>query len=176
VLSEVGEILKSAPEELAGKAKKIVESMRSLEKKLETLRVKETSSGIQTYLSGAKSVGGVKVIAIVCDGVSPGGLRQIADELKAKIGSGIVILGTVSGGGVHLLGGVTDDLVQQGWHAGELIKKTASIVGGSGGGRADFAQAGGKNTDRLKDAIESVPGIIKEQAKKRKNNGQDIGA
>ena len=167
VLSEMGEILKSAPEELADRAKKLVESMRSLEKKLETLRVKEASSGIQTYLSGAKSVCGVKVIAIVCDGVSPGGLRQIADELKAKIGSGIVILGTVSGGGVHLLGGVTDDLVKQGWHAGELIKKTALIVGGSGGGRADFAQAGGKNADRLRDAIESVPGIIKEHAKKR---------
>jgi alanyl-tRNA synthetase len=142
---------------------KLLETTRTLQKKLEALRVEEAVSGIEDYLSQAKTVGGIKVFARIQEGLSRDGLRQLVDELKAKMKSGIVVLGAVSNGKVCLLTGITNDLVKQGWHAGKLVKEMASIVEGSGGGRADFAQAGGKNVHRLKEAIEAVPEIIKDR-------------
>lgn len=161
VLSEIGDMLRADISDLPGRVENIQQSTRLLEKKLETLQVKEVISGVEDYLSHAKEIRGVKVIARIEDGLSAGSLRQLTDVLKKKMKSGIVVLGTAADGKVLLNTGVTDDLTKQGWHAGKLIKEVASIVGGSGGGRADFAQAGGKNVHRLKDAMESVPEIIK---------------
>ncbi len=162
-LTELSQLLKTTPADVVTRVEKLLETTRTLQKKLEALRVEEAVSGIEDYLSQAKTVGGIKVFARIQEGLSRDGLRQLVDELKAKMESGIVVLGAVSNGKACLLTGVTNDLVKQGWHAGKLVKEMASIIEGSGGGRADFAQAGGKNVHRLKEAIEAVPEIIKKQ-------------
>jgi alanyl-tRNA synthetase len=167
-LSELSQILKATPADVVIRVKKLLETTRTLQKKLEALRVEEAVSGIENYLSQARTVNGIKVFASVQERLSRDGLRQLVDELKAKMESGIVVLGTVSDGKVCLLTGVTKDLVKQGWNAGKLVKEIASIVEGSGGGRADFAQAGGKNVHRLKEAIEAVPEIIKGRAQSKR--------
>lgn len=162
-LSELSQLLKTTPADVVTRVEGLLETTRALQKKLEAMRVKEAVSGIEDYVSQARTVGGIKVFAHIQESLSRDGLRQLVDELKAKMESGIVVLGAGFDGKVCLLTGVTNDLVKQGWHAGKLIKEIASIVEGSGGGKAGFAQAGGKNMNRLKEAIEAVPKIIKKQ-------------
>jgi alanyl-tRNA synthetase len=88
-------------------------------------------------------------------------LRTMADELKNKLGSGVIILGAVNGEKVNLIAAVTKDLTSKGLHAGKLVKAAAEICGGGGGGRPDMAQAGGKNPDKLAEALTSAEEWVK---------------
>jgi alanyl-tRNA synthetase len=169
-LSELSQLLKTTPADVVPRVEKLLQTTRALQSKLEAMRVKEAVSGIEDYVSQARTVGSIKVFSRIQEGLSRDGLRQLVDELKAKMESGIVVLGAESDGKVCLLAGVTNDLVKQGWHAGKLIKEIASIVEGSGGGKAGFAQAGGKNMNRLKEAIEAVPEIIKKSYQQTSSN------
>lgn len=161
VLSGLEETLRTPPVDLPERVSKLVKNLRGLERKVETLQVEKVISKVGEFISDAELVGGVKVVTFVGKGLSKDGLRKLTDVLKAKLGSGIAVLGTVTDGKVLLCAGVTDDLVKKGLHAGKLVKEVAGIVGGSGGGRADFAQAGGKNASRLKDAIKAVPEMVR---------------
>jgi alanyl-tRNA synthetase len=97
------------------------------------------------------------------DGLSSEAMRSLCDDLRARLGSGIVVLGTVREGSVQFVGAVSKDLVEKGYHAGNLIREVAKIAGGGGGGRADFAQAGGKNPERLDEALAKAKDIIAAQ-------------
>jgi alanyl-tRNA synthetase len=107
----------------------------------------------------ARTIKGVKVISAEIDGVDREGMRQLVDTLRQKMGSGVVVLGTVQDGKVALLAGVTKDLTSK-LHAGKVIQAVAKQVGGSGGGRADLAEAGGKDTTALKNALDSIPALL----------------
>jgi alanyl-tRNA synthetase len=87
-------------------------------------------------------------------------LRSMADELKNQLQSVIVVLASVEDGKVHLVAGVTKDLIQKGFHAGKLVKEVATICGGGGGGRPDMAQAGGKHPEKVRDALAAVSDLI----------------
>ncbi|NIC05084.1 alanine--tRNA ligase [Billgrantia bachuensis] len=163
-LVRIGERLKAKPEQVEERVESLVERNRSLEKELERLKAKLASAAGSDMLNQAREVGGVKVLATRLEGVSAKELRGVLDQLKNKLGSGIVVLGVTDGeaGKVSLIAGVTDDLTAR-VKAGELVNHVASQVGGKGGGRPDMAQAGGSDIAALPAALESVPAWVEQQ-------------
>ncbi|MFY0989434.1 alanine--tRNA ligase [Halomonas sp. C05BenzN] len=157
-LNRIGERLKASPEQAEERVESLLERNRGLEKELERLKAKLASAAGSDMLSQAREVNGVKVLSTRLEGVSGKELRGMLDQLKNKLGSGIVVLGVAdaSAGKVSLIAGVTDDLTGR-VKAGELVNHVASQVGGKGGGRPDMAQAGGNDVAALPGALESVP-------------------
>ncbi|RTR03463.1 alanine--tRNA ligase [Halomonas nitroreducens] len=157
-VGHIAERLKAKPEQLEERVDALVERNRGLEKELERLKGKLASAAGNDMLGEAREIKGVKVLAKRLDGVSGKELRGMLDQLKNKLGSGIVVLGVAdeSAGKVSLIAGVTDDLTAR-VKAGELVNHVASQVGGKGGGRPDMAQAGGSDVAALPGALESVP-------------------
>lgn len=108
-------------------------------------------------------VKGVKLIAAKVDDVDMNGLRDLGDQLKEKLGEGVIVLASAAGGKVSLVAMATDEAVKKGAHAGNLIKGIAGLVGGGGGGRPNMAQAGGKNPDGIDAAIAKVSEVLESQ-------------
>ncbi|TFH88406.1 alanine--tRNA ligase [Billgrantia azerbaijanica] len=157
-LARIGERLKAKPEQVEERVASLAERNRSLEKELERLKAKLASAAGSDMLAQAREVAGIKVLATQLEGVSGKELRGVLDQLKNKLGSGIIVLGVgdASAGKVSLIAGVTDDLTAR-VKAGELVNHVAAQVGGKGGGRPDMAQAGGSDVAALPAALESVP-------------------
>jgi alanyl-tRNA synthetase len=154
--------LKASPEQLGERIEQLLGRSRELEKELERLKGKLASAAGSDLASQAVEVGGVKLIATKLDGIDPNSLRDTVDQLKNKIGSGVIVLGTASEGGVRLVAGVTKDLTGK-VKAGELVNHVATQVGGKGGGRPDFAQAGGSDAEGLPAALGSVEDWLRER-------------
>ena len=108
-----------------------------------------------------KEVNGVKVIATKVSGVDMNGLRDLGDQLKTKIESGVVVIASETDGKVNLIAMVTDDAIKKGAHAGNLIKEISGLVGGGGGGRPNMAQAGGKNPAGIDEALKKAAEVDK---------------
>ena len=157
-LGRLGDRLKTKPEQVEARVESLVERNRSLEKELEQLKAKLASAAGSDMLSQVQEIQGVKLLATQLEGVSGKDLRGMLDQIKNKLGSGVVILGVAdqAAGKVSLIAGVTQDLTGR-VKAGELVNHVASLVGGKGGGRPDMAQAGGSQPDALPDALKSVP-------------------
>jgi len=113
----------------------------------------------EELLKKATQVSGVTVVAGLAEWCDQRALRELADRLRSKIGSGVIVLATSSDGRVSWVVAVTPDLTAR-LHAGKLVKEVASITGGSGGGRADLAEAGGKDPDKLDRALQLVPELV----------------
>jgi alanyl-tRNA synthetase len=148
-----------AEENLLAAAERAEDSRRQLEKQLETLKRKEALGNIDALLAQAQTIKTVKVIAAEIDGADRATLRAVADGLRQKLGSGVVVLGAIEDSKVALLVAVTRDLTAK-LHAGKIVQALAKEVGGSGGGRPDLAEAGGKDTSALKKALGQVPTLI----------------
>ncbi|XKE44954.1 alanine--tRNA ligase [Halomonas organivorans] len=163
-VARLGERLKAKPEQVEERVEALVERSRSLEKELERLKAKLASAAGSDMVNEAREIKGVKVLAKRLEGVSGKELRGMLDQLKNKLGSGIVVLGVAdeSAGKVSLIAGVTEDLTGR-IKAGELVNHVAAQVGGKGGGRPDMAQAGGSDAAALPGALESVPVWVEEQ-------------
>ena len=151
--------LKSSPEELSSKVERLLEKQRELEREILSLQGKLSHQEILDLLPLIKEVKGVKVLSAKVDGKDQKRMRDFVDQLKMKIGSGIVLLGSQSQNEVSLIMGVTSDLTQR-FNANELIKKIALRIGGTGGGRPDFAQAGGNDPKKLDEALKSIDDLI----------------
>ena len=164
VLREIEEILKAQPFEESIKVRKLAEYSKELEREVKALNEKLTSGKTLDLNSQIKLVDGIKVLATKVDSLDMQALRNFLDNCKEKIGSGVVVLGTVKDNKVNLLTGVTKDLIPR-LKAGSIINDVASIVGGKGGGRPDMAQAGGKDPAKLQDALDSVHEIVKRHLK-----------
>ena len=154
---EMSELLKVAPTELVARTRKLSEQLKDKERELADVKLKmaSTSSGD----AQAREIKGVQVHAQRTDGLDVNGMRALADQLRDKLRSGVVALGAANDGKVSLLVVVTKDLVGR-IKAGELIKAMAIEVGGTGGGRPEMAQAGGKNPEGLGPALEKVFGLV----------------
>ncbi|MCW5799507.1 MAG: alanine--tRNA ligase [Nitrospira sp.] len=154
---EMSELLKVAPTELVARTRKLSEQLKDKERELAEVKLKmaSTSSGD----AQAREIKGVQVHAQRTDGLDVNGMRALADQLRDKLRSGVVALGAANDGKVSLLVVVTKDLVGR-LKAGELIKEMAIEVGGTGGGRPEMAQAGGKNPEGLGTALEKVFGLV----------------
>ena len=161
-LFDLAEAMKTTPDELPAKVKTMLARHKELEREVSQLTAKLSMSGLDDILNNARQVGGIKVACarIVLD--SPKTLREIGDRMRDAIGSGVVVLGGELQGKAALLAIVTQDLTQQ-CHAGKIIKEVATLVGGSGGGRPDMAQAGGSMPDKVPEALAAVYGIIEAQ-------------
>ncbi|MDX2416533.1 MAG: alanine--tRNA ligase [Xanthomonadales bacterium] len=155
-LQRIAELVKGGREDAEAKIMQLQENYRSLEKELQLLKGKLASSQGSDLAAQAVDVGGIKVLAARMDGADNKVLRETLDQLKNKLGSAAVVLGTVNGDKVILVAGVTKD--QTGTiRAGELVNQVAQQVGGKGGGRPDMAQAGGDQPEHLDAALQSVP-------------------
>jgi alanyl-tRNA synthetase len=160
LLRDVAALVKSGRDDVAAKVTQLLERSRTLERDLQALRLKLASGGGgRDLLEGAQLVGGVKVLAARIDGADAKSLRDTADQLKDRLGTGVVVLATVEGEKVHLVASVSKDLTPR-LKAGDVIRPIAELVGGRGGGRPDFAQAGGNRPEKVDEALALVPGII----------------
>jgi alanyl-tRNA synthetase len=158
-LRSISLLLRTGSSEVVHRLEKLLASSREYEREIEQLKTRLASSRIDDLLNTSRDVKGVKVISIQVEGLDAKGLRSLADSLKDKMKSGVVVLGSVEDGKVSLITAVTRDLTNR-YHAGNLAKEIAKIVDGSGGGRSDMAQAGGKNPGKLKEALEKVFDVI----------------
>jgi alanyl-tRNA synthetase len=160
LLRDVAGLVKAGRDDLAGKVTQLVERTKTLEREIQTLRRKLASGGgSRDLLQEAQVVNGIKVLAARIDGADAKALRDTADQLKDRLSSGVVVLGAVDGDKVHLVASITKDLIGK-VKAGELIKPVAELVGGRGGGRPDFAQAGGTQPENMDRALALVPELI----------------
>ena len=159
IVQESANILKEKAEVLPQRIEKLIADQKALEKELEKLKAKMAVMSSESTEDEVKTVNGVKVIAKKVAVDSPAALRDLADKFRDKIGSGVVVLGSVSGDKVLLISVVTKDLIKR-CHAGNIIKQVAGIVGGSGGGRPDMAQAGGTQPEKLDEALGKVVEMI----------------
>jgi alanyl-tRNA synthetase len=158
-MNRFAERLKAAPVEIEAKLDKLIERNAALEKQLAQLGRKMASAQGSDLASRATQVAGVPVLAECLEGADRKTLRDTVDQLKNKLGSGVVVLGAKEDGKVALIAGVTKDLTQR-LSAGDLVNFVAEQVGGRGGGRPDMAQAGGSEPDKLDDALAGVPGWV----------------
>ncbi len=158
-LRDVASRLNVGEDNVLASVEKLTATARQLEKELEAQKRKGALNQLDDLFNQAQTIKGVKVIVGEVSNVDREGLRQLVDSLRQKLGSGVVALGMPDDGKVALIAGVTKDLTAK-VHAGKLIQALAKQVGGSGGGRPDLAEAGGKDTSALKSALQSVPGLL----------------
>ena len=159
LLEDTAHLVKEKPDALASKVQKILGDFKALEKEIDRLKAKAASDSAEVGADAVKSVNNTKVLVQKVSVDNPAALRELADRLKEKLKSGIVVLGSVNGPKVFLIVGVTKDLTKR-FHAGNVIKQIASTVGGSGGGRPDMAQAGGTKPEKLDAALEEAYNVI----------------
>jgi alanyl-tRNA synthetase len=160
VVRDIAGVLRGSREEVDEKVRELVERSKRLEKEVQQLKSKLATGQGGDVSSQAKAVGGVKVLAVQIEGADAKALRDSVDQLKQKLGSSVVVLASVQDGKVVLVAGVSADLVAQ-LKAGDIAGAVAAQVGGRGGGRADFAQAGGTQPEKLGAALASVEGLVR---------------
>jgi alanyl-tRNA synthetase len=151
--------LKSTPEEVASRVERLLQRQRELEREIQSFQDKASRQEISDLLPFIREVKGIKLLSAKVDGKDPKRLREFVDQLKEKIGSGIILLGSQSQDKVSLIMGVTADLTPR-FNANQLIKKIALHIGGTGGGRPDFAQAGGTDSKKLDKALKAIDDLI----------------
>ncbi|MDD7729347.1 MAG: alanine--tRNA ligase, partial [Clostridia bacterium] len=165
LLLEAAKALKANPSEIVEKIGHLQGEVKALAGENESLKSKLAQGALGNVMDKVVEVNGVKLLAAKVEGVDMNGLRDLGDQLKEKLGEGVVVLAGVNGGKVNLLSMVTDAAQKAGAHAGNLIKAVAAIVGGGGGGRPNMAQAGGKNPEKAQEAVDAAAGILEGQLK-----------
>jgi len=154
-LADAAEKLKTRPSDLASQIERLQEHLKQKEKLAQSLQEKLALASVPGLIERAQQVEGVSFIGAQVDGVSADGLKAIAEDIRSRPGSFVVLLAsTPEPEKVSLVSAVSDDLVSRGVDAGTIVKETAKIVGGSGGGRKQLAQAGGKDTTKIKESLD----------------------
>ena len=164
-LHTIAKTLKTSPAEITEKITHLQKEVKELQSENESLKSKMAQDSLGNVMDQVVEVKGVKVLASAVDGVDMNGLRDLGDQLKEKLGEGVVVLASAKDGKVSLLAMATQGAMDKGAHAGNLIKAAAAIVGGGGGGRPNMAQAGGKNPDKIPEAIAKVAELVEGQLK-----------
>ncbi|MBK1648414.1 alanine--tRNA ligase [Rhabdochromatium marinum] len=162
-LQRIAELVKGTTQDVDEKVSQLAERARRLEKELEQLKGKLASAAGSELADQAIDINGIKVLAAKLDGVDPKALRETLDQLKNKLGSGVLVLATEQGGKASLIAGVTKDLTDR-FKAGDLIKVVAAAVDGKGGGRPDMAQAGGNNPAAIPASLALVEPWVRERS------------
>ena len=162
-LYKASKAAKSEPSQLSKKIQSMQEEIKSLHSENEKLKAKLANEAAGDADSQIQEINGIKLLAMSVPDVDMNGLRNLGDQMKTKIGEGVVVLASQAGGKVSLLAMVTGQAMAKGAHAGNLIKEIAALVGGGGGGRPNMAQAGGKNPAGIPDAIKKAAEIVAKQ-------------
>ena len=164
-LAEAAKAAKSTPANLKEKIEHMQAEMKALQSEIESLKSKAAKDALGDVMNQVQEVNGVKLLATAVEDVDMNGLRELGDQLKEKVGDGVVVIASSANGKVNLIAMATDAAMAKGAHAGNLIKGIAALVGGGGGGRPNMAQAGGKNPAGIPDAIAKVAEVLAEQIK-----------
>ena len=162
-LHEAARVLKTNPANLVERCEHLMAEMKALQSENEALKSKAAKDALGDVMDQVQEVKGVKLLASKVAGVDMNGLRELGDQLKEKIGDGVVVLISEKEGKVNLIAMATEGAMAKGTHAGNLIKGIAALVGGGGGGRPNMAQAGGKNPAGIDDAIAACAKVLAEQ-------------
>lgn len=162
-LNAVARVLKTSPATLLDRAEHLMAEMKVLQSENESLKSKAVKDALGDVMNQVKEVKGVKLLAASVAGVDMNGLRDLGDQLKAKIGEGVIVLISDCDGKVNMVAMATQGAMDKGAHAGNLIKGIAALVGGGGGGRPNMAQAGGKNPAGIPDAIAKCEEVLAAQ-------------
>ena len=163
--AEIAAMLKTSPAEIEEKIAHLQAEVKALHSENESLKAKMAQEAVGDVMNQVQEVKGVKLLAVSLSDVDMNGLRDLGDQLKEKLGEGVIVLASVAGGKVNLLSMVTQEAQKAGAHAGNLIKGIAAIVGGGGGGRPNMAQAGGRNPEKVPEALEEAANILSAQLK-----------
>ena len=164
-LANAAKLLKTKPEAVSEKIEHLYAEIKALQSENEALKSKAAKDALGDVMNQVQEIKGVKLLAARVDDVDMNGLRDLGDQLKEKLGDGVVVLASVKDGKVSLMATATDEAQKKGAHAGNLIKAIAAIVGGGGGGRPGMAQAGGKNPAAVDDAIKEAAKVVESQIK-----------
>ena len=162
-LHETAKLLKATPENIEEKVSHLMNENKALKGEVESLKSKLAKDAMGDVMNQVEEVKGVKFLATSLEGVDMNGLRDLGDQLKEKLGEGVILLASVNDGKVSLMATATDGAMKQGAHAGNLIKAVAKLVGGGGGGRPNMAQAGGKNPAGVEDALKAAKEALEGQ-------------
>ncbi|HCD44232.1 MAG TPA: alanine--tRNA ligase [Lachnoclostridium sp.] len=162
-LHEAAKAAKTTPSSLTAKIESLLDEIKALNSENEKLKSRLAKDSLGNVMDQVKEIKGVKVLATKVLDVDMNGLRNLGDQLKDKLGDGIIVLASVQDDKVNLMATVTDEAQKKGAHAGNLIKAIASLVGGGGGGRPNMAQAGGKNPAGVAACLERVMEVVAEQ-------------
>ncbi|MGG3940235.1 alanine--tRNA ligase [Peribacillus psychrosaccharolyticus] len=160
-LKEAASMLKANPKDLPSRIETVLAEVKELHRENTSLSAKLGNIEASSLVTKATQINGVTVLSAKVQGVDMNNLRAMADDLKEKLGSAIIVLGSAQGDKVNLIAAVTKDYIAQGFHAGKVIKEVATRCGGGGGGRPDMAQAGGKDPEKLDDALNFVEEWVK---------------
>ena len=164
-LHEAAAAAKTTPDALTAKIEAMLEEIKALHSENEKLKSKLAKEAMGDVMDQVQEVKGVKVLAVRADGVDMNGLRNLGDQLKEKLGEGVIVIASVLDGKVNLMATATDGAQKAGAHAGNLIKAIAGLVGGGGGGRPNMAQAGGKNPAGVDEALAKVAETVESQVR-----------
>ena len=164
-LKNAAHLLKATPDSLADKITHLMSENKALHSEVESLKSRMAQDAVGDVMDQVKEVKGVKLLAAEVDGVDMNGLRDLGDQLKEKLGDGVVVLASANEGKVSLMATATDGAMKKGAHAGNLVKGIAGCVGGGGGGRPNMAQAGGKNPAGIDEALAKVTEVLEDQMK-----------
>ena len=162
-LNEAAKVLKATPDNLAEKIAHLTAENKALHSEVESLKSKLAQDAMGDVMDQVQEIKGVKLLAAEVDGVDMNGLRDLGDQLKEKLGEGVVVLASGNDGKVSLMVTATDAAMKQGAHAGNLVKAIAGLVGGGGGGRPNMAQAGGKNPAGIQEALKKAAEVLEGQ-------------
>ncbi|PTL40599.1 alanine--tRNA ligase [Alkalicoccus saliphilus] len=160
-LREAAGMLKTNLEEVPNRVEQLQKQLREKDKENDSLTAKLSQLQAGSLLDEAKDIDGVTVLAKEVNASDMNALRSLTDSLKEKLGSGILVLAAVNGEKVSIVSSVSKDLTEKGYHAGKLVKETAAMCGGGGGGRPDMAQAGGKDPSKVTEALEQVYELVR---------------
>lgn len=164
-LKEAAKIAKATPANIVEKLEHLMSEMKALQSENESLKSKLAKDALGDVMDNVCEVKGVKVLAAKLDGVDMNGLRDLGDQLKEKLGVGVVVLASSMNEKVSLMATATDGAIKLGAHAGNIVKEIASLIGGGGGGRPNMAQAGGKNPAGIDEAVAKVKAVVEGQIK-----------
>ena len=162
-LAEIAKLVKGTPATAVDKVEHLLAELKAVQSENESLKSKAAKDALGDVMNQVEEVNGMKVLATNVDGVDMNGLRELGDQLKEKIGDGIVVIASNVDGKVNLMATATDAAMKAGAHAGNLIKEIAKLVGGGGGGRPNMAQAGGKDPSGIDAAIAKAKEVAKAQ-------------
>ncbi|MCY7617545.1 alanine--tRNA ligase [Bacillus pumilus] len=161
ILEQAASELKSNTKDVPKRIAALQADLKEAQRENESLLAKLSQAEAGSILEKVTEIGGVKVLTEKVNAKDMNHLRTMVDDLKAKLGSAVIVLGAVQNGKVNISAGVTKDVIEKGLHAGKLVKQAAEICGGGGGGRPDMAQAGGKQPEKLEEALATVEESVK---------------
>ncbi|WMM23269.1 alanine--tRNA ligase [Tissierella sp. MB52-C2] len=164
-INEISNVLRANKNNILEKVKTLTEDIKEKEKEIESLKGKMASSIADEILSTKVDIEGITLVAAKVDNLDMNGLRNLGDEIRNRLGSGVVVLGSIQNNKLSFVTMATKDLTNKGIHAGNIIKEVAGRTGGGGGGRPDMAQAGGKDITKIDEALSIAPDLIRSQIK-----------